>query len=194
MSSSSAFSSHIKAISVAPSMESRAAGRSKKTSENAYGLPLPRGGRVGAPSINDWPTEEEARALVRSIADSIGQIQHLFDPRSFSDRLSAIYDRGDTMVWENDASTAEILMVFAVGKLLQGHLDGDESFPGFDYFTEALKYTSSLCYIHAAGELGVEVMGLIAFYLQCADRKDDAYIYVSCDSLFLFVSKIQLIH
>lgn len=173
-------------------MESRAAGRSKKTSENAYGLPLPRGGRVGAPSINDWPTEEEARALVRSIADSIGQIQHLFDPRSFSDRLSAIYDRGDTMVWENDASTAEILMVFAVGKLLQGHLDGDESFPGFDYFTEALKYTSSLCYIHAAGELGVEVMGLIAFYLQCADRKDDAYIYVRCDSLVLFVSTNSL--
>ncbi|BCS25311.1 Zn(II)2Cys6 transcription factor domain-containing protein [Aspergillus puulaauensis] len=118
MSSSLAFSSYIKAISVAPSMESRDTGRSSKTSENAYELPLPRGGRVSASSIKDWPTEEQARALVRSIADSISQIQHLFDPRSFSDRLSTIYDRRNTMVWENGASTAEILMVFTVGKLL----------------------------------------------------------------------------
>ncbi|KAL6230481.1 hypothetical protein BDW75DRAFT_65360 [Aspergillus navahoensis] len=29
----------------------------------------------------------------------------------------------------------------------------------------------------SAGALGIEVMGLIAFYLQCADRKEDAYIY-----------------
>ncbi|KAL3486313.1 hypothetical protein BJX62DRAFT_228833 [Aspergillus germanicus] len=177
MSSSSAFSSHIKAISAVRSIGSRPIGRSSKTADNAYELPLPLGGRIGAPSIQNWPTEEESRELVNTIANSIGRIQHLFDPRSFFDRLSVIYDRGESIAWENDAGTAEILMVFAVGKLLQGQIDGNESFPGFSYFSEAMKYTASLCYMHSAGILGIEVMGLIAFYLQCADRKEDAYIY-----------------
>ncbi|KAL2821151.1 hypothetical protein BJX63DRAFT_379487 [Aspergillus granulosus] len=177
MSSSSTFSSHIKAISAVRSTANRPTGRYSKTVDNAYDLPLPLGGRIGAPSIGNWPTEEQSRELVNTIANSIGHIQHLFDPRSFFDRLAVVYDGDGSAAWDNDASTAEILMVFAVGKLLQGHLDEGESFPGFGYFTEAMRYTSSVCYINSAGALGIEVMGLIAFYLQCADRKEDAYIY-----------------
>ncbi|KAL5042077.1 hypothetical protein BDW71DRAFT_200866 [Aspergillus fruticulosus] len=177
MSSSSAFSSHIKAISAVRSIGTRPVGRSSKTADNAYELPLPLGGRIGAPSIENWPTEQESRELVNTIANSIGHIQHLFDPRSFFDRLSVIYDSDYSIAWQNDAATAEILMVLAVGKLLRGQIDDNESFPGFSYFAEAMKYTASLCYMHSAGMLGIEVMGLIAFYLQCADRKEDAYIY-----------------
>jgi hypothetical protein len=96
----------------------------------------------------NWPTEEESRELVTTIPNSIGHIQHLFDPRSFFDRLSVIYDRDDFIAWENDAATAEILMVFAAGKLLRGQMDDNETFPGFSCFTEAMKYTASLCYMH----------------------------------------------
>ncbi|KAL3460977.1 hypothetical protein BJX64DRAFT_278118 [Aspergillus heterothallicus] len=177
MSSSSTFSSHIKAISALRPVGTAPTVRSSKPLDNAYELPLPLGGRIGAPTIQNWPTEEQARELVNIIANSIGHIQHLFDPRSFFDRLAVIYDTDGSVAWKSDATTAEILMVFAVGRLLQGHLDDDESFPGFRYFTEAMRYTSSPCYMHSAGPLGIEVMGLIAFYLQCADRKEDAYIY-----------------
>ncbi|KAL2866660.1 fungal specific transcription factor domain-containing protein [Aspergillus lucknowensis] len=178
MSSSSAFSSHIKAISgTSRSVEHRPRGRFSKTSDNAYELPLPQGGRFGPPQVEDWPTEEQSRELVSIISNSIGNIQHLFDPRTFFDRLATVYDREDPGAWESDASTAEILMVLAVGKLLQGHIYNNEPFPGFNYYAEALKYISSLDCLHSAGVLGVEIMGLIAFYLQCADRKEDAYLY-----------------
>jgi proline utilization trans-activator len=139
---------------------------------------------ISPPRIGQWPTEEQAQALVDTVIASIGNIQHLFDARSFSDRLAAVYDLDDT-IFRDDVSTAEILMVFAVGRLLQGSLDKNESFPGYNFFSEALKYVQNLFSVHAAGAQGVEVMGLIAFYLQCADRKEDAYIYVSTESLWL---------
>ncbi|KAL2826097.1 hypothetical protein BDW59DRAFT_161222 [Aspergillus cavernicola] len=176
LSSSSTFSTHIKAISGnAPLLTSRPRGRPSKLSDNAYGL-LQQPDKVRPPNIIDWPTEEESQQLVYTVTNSIGNIQHLFDPRSFSDRLAAFYDREQSAT-VHGISTAEILMVFAVGKLLQGVIDENEPFPGFKFFSEALKYVSNLCHVHAAGALGVEVMGLIAFYLQCADRKDDAYLY-----------------
>ncbi|KAL4871699.1 hypothetical protein BDV12DRAFT_18414 [Aspergillus spectabilis] len=173
MSSSATFSSHIKAISGARSLPSRPKGR---TSDNAYDLLLSQSNVINPTRIEDWPTEEQAQALVDTVTASIGNLQHLFDPRSFSDRLAAVYDRDESM-FQDGKSTAEILMVLAVGRLLQGSIDENEPFPGFNFFSEALKYVQNLSSVHAAGALGVEIMGLIAFYLQCADRKEDAYIY-----------------
>jgi proline utilization trans-activator len=79
----------------------------------------------------------------------------------------------------SDLWHTEMLMVFAVGELLSGTLQEDMRFPGERFFMEAMNNLSNLSHVHAAGTQGIELMALIAFYLQCADRKDDAYIYVS---------------
>ncbi|KAL4874438.1 hypothetical protein BJY04DRAFT_225929 [Aspergillus karnatakaensis] len=177
MSSSVTFSSHIKAISDARSFTTQSRGWASKISDNAYDLILSHGSEPAPLGIEDWPTEEQAQGLVDTVTASIGSIQHLFDPRSLSDRLSAVYDQDESIFLENAVSTAELLMVLAVGKLLQGSIERGEPFPGFSFFTQALKYVQDLCSVSAAGALGVEVMGLMAFYLQCADRKEDAYLY-----------------
>lgn len=184
MSSSSNFSFHIKAIS--NDNESRPSPfrwRNSKGLDNAYGLLLPQAGRIGHPHTDGWPTEEQAHELVHTVISSIGDIQHLFDPRAFSDRLDTFYDHNESATAHDGVSTAEILMVLAIGKLIQGTMSEPEPFPGFSLFEEALNYLSNMCYVHAAGAQGVEVMGLMAFYLQCADRKEDAYIYVCTSTI-----------
>ncbi|KAH9879371.1 hypothetical protein J1614_002810 [Plenodomus biglobosus] len=124
-----------------------------------------------------WPNEDEAHALLHTVVSSIGSVQHLIDPRAFSDNLSTFYEQ------EQDADPVitlqhvEMLMVFALGDLLQGKLQGESSFPGAEYFLHAVSHLPSLCTLRKAGILAIETMGLFAFFLQCSDRKDDAYIY-----------------
>lgn len=129
-----------------------------------------------------WPTEEEAHQLLDTVLSSIGRLQHLIDPRSFSDKLSTIYEVPEEQRQQHLAYGlwyVEILMVFALGRLLQGHKQDNNSFPGAEYFLEAVDKLPSLCALRNAGTLAIEIMGLFAFFLQCSDRKDDAYVYVS---------------
>lgn len=151
------------------------------TPDNAYELEpdgrLKRRTRVA--DIN-WPTEEEAHGLLSTVITSIGSLQHLIDPRSFSDRLSTFYEDKIDINDVIDIAHVQMLMVFALGGLLQGQLKVGSTFPGAEYFLEAVTTLPSLCTLRTAGVLAIEVMGLFAFFLQCSDRKDDAYVYASC--------------
>ncbi|KAJ4983091.1 hypothetical protein SVAN01_11430 [Stagonosporopsis vannaccii] len=124
-----------------------------------------------------WPSEEEAHALLQTVVGSIGSVQHLIDPRAFSDNLSIFYDHDQTANPVIRLQHVEMLMVFALGNLLQGKLSGESSFPGATYFLNAVNHLPSLCTLRRAGTLAIETMGLFAFFLQCSDRKDDAYAY-----------------
>lgn len=124
-----------------------------------------------------WPDEDEAHALLHTVSSSIGSVQHLIDPRAFSDNLSSFYDRDQDADPIISLQHVQMLMVFALGILLQGKLQGESSFPGAEYFLHAVSHLPSLCTLRKAGVLAIETMGLFAFFLQCSDRKDDAYIY-----------------
>ena len=74
---------------------------------------------------------------------------------------------------------AQMLLVFAAGSLLRGsNMDGSARLPGSEYFVESLRGLPDLCVLRKASHDGVSVMSLAAFYLQCSDRKDDAFVYV----------------
>jgi proline utilization trans-activator len=154
---------------------------SHETPDNAYELE-PDGTSMRRSRAGDihWPSEEEAHSLLSSVVSSIGSVQHLIDPRSFSDRLSSFYEDESCKNYAIDLSHVEMLMVFALGGLLQGKLKEGSTFPGAEYFLEAVNNLPSLCTLRKADVLAIEVMGLVAFFLQCSDRKDDAYVYVSC--------------
>ncbi|KAH7083936.1 hypothetical protein FB567DRAFT_446872 [Paraphoma chrysanthemicola] len=124
-----------------------------------------------------WPNEEEAHGLLNSVTSSIGSVQHLIDPRTFSDTLSHFYDSDSAQLENIELHHVEMLMVFSLGGLLQGKIKSGSSFPGAEYFLEAVNNLPSLCALRKAGSLAIEIMGLFAFFLQCSDRKDDAYIY-----------------
>jgi proline utilization trans-activator len=150
-----------------------------KSADNAYGIEVPSLRQHNTSFVSNWPTEDEAQNLLDIVLSSVGRIQHLFDPRTFADQLALRYTEDRLQIGESDLWHVEMLMVFAVGKLLRGNLDDDTQLPGENFFKEAMNNLPNLTHVYAAGTLGVEVMSLVAFYLQNADLKEFAHMYVS---------------
>jgi proline utilization trans-activator len=125
-----------------------------------------------------WPTQERAYDLFETFLNSLSIVQHLLDPRAFSDRIATIFADGEVQrpigsLWE-----LEFVLVMAVGELREGAAATSDPLPGCAYFRQAIACLPQVGYLRTAGTIGIEIMGLIAFYLQCADCKEDAYIYV----------------
>ncbi|KAJ5092073.1 hypothetical protein NUU61_006943 [Penicillium alfredii] len=146
-------------------------------------------GSLGYPQ---FPSEDEAYRLLGVVNLIIGQTQHHFDVRDFSDRLGVFFaDRTDptrtSALWY-----LEMILVFAIGKLFGGDFDGDPM-PGSSLFDYAHRALPSLSELYSHERIGVEVLGLIAVYLQNASRKEEAYIYVrSTQPIVLVISILTL--
>lgn len=128
-------------------------------------------------NLRNWPGQEEAHSLIEKVVLNVGISQHLFDVRTFSDNLSLLYQESNPQVprlW-----VCEVLLVFAIGRLLQARMDDAAELPDTAFFREAMKYMPALTDLRRQDVLGIEVLGLAALYLQIVDRKDDAYIYSS---------------
>lgn len=126
-----------------------------------------------------WPSLSEAHALLDTVLRSVGKLQHLFEPRALSDRLSMTYAQPPSPTHAKDMWYIELLMVFALGELLQGRLRSGVIFPGADFYLEAEKHLPEFSSLRENGIQAVEVIGMMTFFLQCADCRDDAYVYVS---------------
>lgn len=124
------------------------------------------------------PTEIEAQSMLDLVLSHICSVQHLFDPRAFSDELNQMYDTEQPRYSSDDLWYLKALMVFAIGELLQGRVRDDSHLPGSPYFHETIRNLPNFLALRAAGTPAVEILGLIAFYLQCSDCKEDAYVYV----------------
>lgn len=179
MSSSLRFGSHIKALSreIAPRGLYAIQPPDADSPDDAYNIV---GGHTASglqvPPELEYPSQRVAQSLLDTVLSSLGTVQHLLDPRSFSDRLASMDEVGlqrPRNLWD-----VEFLLVFAIGELLQGIMPRDSALPGARYFRDAVSHLPGFLTLRAAGAVGVEIMGLAAFYLQCADCKEDAYVYV----------------
>lgn len=182
LSSSETFGSEIKTLLVSRSNPGSAASPSTNTGVT----PLPHIDRRGLlEAIGPWPTEEEAHAMLDTVVFNVGISQQLFDVRAFSDNLAVLYQETSANVRLTEIWIVEALLVFAVGRLLQSRDDENGDLPGTRFFQEAVKRTPLLSDLRKHGIVGVEVMALTALYLQISDRKDDAYLHVSCRNIGL---------
>ncbi|KAK1963437.1 hypothetical protein LY78DRAFT_683298 [Colletotrichum sublineola] len=127
------------------------------------------------------PSEEEARRLFDSMTFFIGHTQHHVDTREFSDRLAFFYSNLGDASQTQTPWYLEMLLVFAIGKLFSGSFDDDErsGLPGSRMFTHVQSKLPSLSELYGLGKLGVEIHALAAVYLQNANRKEEAYLYIS---------------
>ncbi|KAL0781854.1 hypothetical protein CaCOL14_003189 [Colletotrichum acutatum] len=176
LSSSETFGSEIKTLLVSRSNPGSTA--SPRSIINAA-TPLPHIDRRALEIAigSQWPPEEEAHAMLDIVIFNVGISQQLFDVRAFSDNLSVLYHDSSADVRLTETWIVEALLVFAVGRLLQGRDDEDGELPGTMYFREAIKRTPLLSDLRKHGTIGVEIMALTALYLQISDRKDDAYLH-----------------
>ncbi|KAK1574622.1 uncharacterized protein LY79DRAFT_593184 [Colletotrichum navitas] len=127
------------------------------------------------------PSEEEARRLFDSMTFFIGHTQHHVDTREFSDRLAFFYSNLSDASQTQTPWYLEMLLVFAIGKLFSGSFDDDErsGLPGSTIFAYVQSKLPSLGELYVLGKLGIEIHALAAVYLQNANRKEEAYLYIS---------------
>lgn len=71
----------------------------------------------------------------------------------------------------------EYLLVMAMAKLMDVESPANHP-PGSALFTEALSRLPPLHHLGSEGIISVEILTLIATYLQWCDRKHDAYLHV----------------
>ena len=148
--------------------------------DDAYNLWSRDDGSSRAQPAFQWPTEEQAGSLLETFLDSIGTVQHLIDPRTFSDGLASLYENDLTHKQIITLFDVQALLVMAIGRLLRGSSSSShDDLPGAEYFQKAMRHVPGLSHLRRAGLLSIEILALATFYLQCADCKEDAYVYVS---------------
>lgn len=138
-----------------------------------------RQGQESTISINlHLPSVAEAYELLDTVLLYLGDAQHYFDPRDLSDQLMGFYRNNFDEVQRASIWYLHILLVFAIGKVLRGDLDGRTGPPGFALFNEAVRLLPDISEIRTHGVAGIEILALLAVYCQNIDRKDDAASHV----------------
>lgn len=119
---------------------------------------------AGAPSEPEWPSALRAHQLLDTVLTSLGELQHLFDPRAISDRLSMTLGSSGSHN-EDSIRKFQLLMVFALGQLLGGELQAGETLPGLGFFHQVETQLPRLSLLRDLGLIAIETLGLMAFYL-----------------------------
>ncbi|KAK4936883.1 Transcriptional activator [Elasticomyces elasticus] len=130
------------------------------------------------PVLPQLPPYEFAKRLYGAQYIYIGTIFSFLPPDIFEKRLQQAYSRPpDLMNREECLAYCQILLIFAYGQMYSvNQWSGNDGPPGFQYFKHALWLLPD---IHQEGSiLFVEVLSLIAPYMQNLNRKDAAFLYI----------------
>ena len=134
-------------------------------------------------SISSLPTEREAFQLLETFVFYIGHTQNYIDAREIADMIGLLYANQDNTTYTESLWTMELLLIFAIARLFTGDFGGElhrtDSFPGYSLFDFVRGRIPPLSQLYSIGRVGVEVMALVAVYLQNIYRKEEAYVYVS---------------
>ncbi|KAJ4247517.1 hypothetical protein NW762_013194 [Fusarium torreyae] len=134
----------------------------------------------GDENIPKIPSEQHARRLLEAVVFFIGHTQYHFDAREISDRISYLVKESAHTSHDHLKSPEliEVILIVAVGKLFLGEFD-EERLPGSSLFAFAQKNIPHLGELCNLGRLGIELVALMAVYLQNSDQEKEAYIYIS---------------
>ncbi|KAJ5651728.1 hypothetical protein N7507_009154 [Penicillium longicatenatum] len=127
------------------------------------------------PSI---PSLEESQHLLDQFLYYLGVSQHFFDSRSFSDQMGLLFQTAESQEQQKQTTWyTEYLLVMAMAKLMDVEQPTSQP-PGSELFSKALKCLPPLHNFGKEGVIVVEILTLVATYLQWCDRKHDAYLYI----------------
>lgn len=126
---------------------------------------------------SNLPDREHELQLLHLVDLYIGRAKKHFDAREVPNHIDFLLYGGLSSSPASKLRYLEIILVFAIGKLYEGELAG-ERFPGEGYFNYTQHLLPSLCELHASKSHGVELLGFMAIYLQSANRREEACLYV----------------
>lgn len=134
--------------------------------------------RPKVPTLPQMPPYEFAKRLFAAQYIYIGTIFSFLQPHIFEQRLLQVYKHPPNLESREECLTyCQILLILAYGQMYSvNQWSGTEGPPGFSYFKHALWLLPD---IHQEGSIMfVEVLGLIAPYMQNLNRKDAAFLYI----------------
>ena len=141
----------------------------------------------------ELPSKEEAFQLLDTVLFYFEEPQHLFDARDVSDRLTSLYENQNEQLDHPNIRVLQILVILALGRLLRGEEDHLDQPPGTRMFIFVRDRLPNPEELRSHGVPGIEVLAIIAIYLQNIDQKEDAATYVS-SSFIDFLLTNQLIN
>lgn len=133
-----------------------------------------------ANSRPDLPTEQDSHRLLGLFLSYMGVNQHYLDTRTFVDNMAELFQSPASRVHQMKSIWfIQYLLIMAMGKLMDTDTQSGGPHPGVSYFAEAMRLLPQQYELGAHGVISVEILCLVALYLQWCDRKHDAYLYVS---------------
>ncbi|KAJ4196137.1 hypothetical protein NW767_009597 [Fusarium falciforme] len=135
--------------------------------------------RASTQAIPQLPSEEEAFRLLETVGFYIGQTQCHYDLRGLTDRIGWLYENMDDPQI-HELWYMQVLLVLAIGQIFRaGNGEEGEDLPGTAFFEFAETHLPTASAQYRLGRLAVEVNALMAMYLQMANRKEEAYLYIN---------------
>jgi proline utilization trans-activator len=134
--------------------------------------------RPDAPTLPQLPPYEFAKRLFQSQYIYIGTIFSFLQPHVFELRLQQLYSNTLDLSNQDDClAFCQVLLIFAYGQMYSvNQWSGSDGPPGFGFFKHALWLLPDL--YQEGSVMFVEVLGLLAPYMQNLNRKDAAFLYI----------------
>lgn len=150
----------------------------------AYNLSWGSSGFEDPASFSNLPSRDHAIYLLNGVDFHIGSIYTLYDKHRFMDLFHAFYDSPVEVGTKNKIWYVQLLTLLALAKAVSIQpARGATVLPGSEFFHRAIKMLPDPSYLISDTLTAVETLCAIALYLQCADQRNAAYIYVSHSDL-----------
>ncbi|KAM6510353.1 hypothetical protein FALCPG4_017969 [Fusarium falciforme] len=145
----------------------------------AYSLTWGSSGFEDPASFSNLPSRDHAVYLLNGVRFHLGSLYHLYDERQFMDLFHAFYDSPVESGTKNKIWYIQFLTLLALAKAISIQpASGTAALPGSEFFLRAIKMLPDPSYLISDALTAVEALCSIALYLQCADQRNAAYIYI----------------
>ncbi|RMJ04825.1 hypothetical protein CDV36_014502 [Fusarium kuroshium] len=145
----------------------------------AYSLSWGSSGFEDPASFSNLPSRDHAIYLLNSVKFHVGSLYHLYEERQFMDLFHAFYDSPVEAGTKNKIWYIQFLALLALAKAISIQpASGATALPGSEFFLRAIKMLPDPSYLISDALTAVEALCSIALYLQCADQRNAAYIYI----------------
>jgi len=127
-----------------------------------------------------YPSQEYAEYLTSTVVFYLGSTFYTFDKDVFLHHLHQFY----SALAKDETPTAslwhiQMLLVFALGQALLAKTASPEGPAGVAYFVKAMEALPDILGFYQEPILAIEILCLLALFMQAADMKNGAYGYVS---------------
>ncbi|RDH30767.1 fungal-specific transcription factor domain-domain-containing protein [Aspergillus welwitschiae] len=151
------------------------------TNEESRAYPLSWGPRsLDDPgNFSDLPSPDHAIYLISGIKFYVGQLYHLFDESKFIEVLHEFYRSPAEVASAYKIWYVQFLTLLGLAKaVVIKPSRGSCVLPGSDLFLRAMSLLPDTPYLFSDALTAVETLCAISLYLQCADMRNSAYIYI----------------